>query len=214
MASGDKLASILEKALGSKPASMEPVAIQNAVRSNLMKAGKPAFVEESFLNFEEAYELILQLGGIPCYPTLADGANPICGFEAPVEQLIDNLKERNIHVAEFIPIRNKVDVLCQYVSAMREAGIVVTAGTEHNTLDLLAIEPKCVGGETIPEEIMAIFREGACVVAAHQFLSLHGREGYVDGFGNLNSVCLSDNLHIAAFSSLGAAVIEEYQKKV
>ena len=33
-----------------------------------MKAGKPAFVTETFLRFDEARELILALGGIPCYP--------------------------------------------------------------------------------------------------------------------------------------------------
>ena len=47
-----------------------------------MKAGKPAFVEETFVSFEEAHRLILELGGIPSYPTLADGASPICPFEA------------------------------------------------------------------------------------------------------------------------------------
>ena len=59
--------------------------------------------------------------------------------------------------------------------AMRAAGLVVTAGTEHNTLDLLPIEPACLKAAPVPDEVKEIFWEGACVVAAHQFLTLHRR---------------------------------------
>ena len=70
----------------------DEVKVQNAIRAHLMKIGKPAFVEESFLSFEEALTLVLELGGIPCYPTLADGASPICAYEDPVERLIEALR--------------------------------------------------------------------------------------------------------------------------
>lgn len=183
-------------------------AVQNEIRSRLMKAGKPAFVEETFISIEEAYRLILELGGIPCYPTLADGTNPICGFEDPVEKLIGELQSRNIHCAEFIPIRNKPEVLAQYVKAMRAAGLVVTAGTEHNTLDLIPIEPACVGGAPVPEEIKEIFREGACVVAAHQYLTARGECGYVDAQGRLNPAFASQEERIRALRNLGATLIQ------
>ena len=49
----------------------------------LMKAGKPAFVEERFLSFEDAHRLIRELGGIPSYPPLADSASPICATGMP-----------------------------------------------------------------------------------------------------------------------------------
>ena len=70
----------------------DAVKIQNEIRSHLMKAGKPAYVEETFVSFDDACRLILELGGIPCYPTLADGTSPICPFETPVEKLIDEIK--------------------------------------------------------------------------------------------------------------------------
>ena len=159
----------------SKAAPDNFVAVQNEIRSHLMKAGKPAFVTDSFINFEESIRLILELGGIPCYPTLADGASPICAYEDPVEKLIATLKANNIYCAEFIPIRNKPEVLTAYVKAMRAAGLVITGGTEHNTLDLIPIEPTCVKSIPVPEEIKEIFWEGACVVAAHQFLTLNGQ---------------------------------------
>lgn len=183
-------------------------AVQNEIRSRLMKAGKPAFAAETFIGFDEAYRLILELGGIPCYPTLADGTKPFCGFEDPVEKLIGEIQSRNIHCAEFIPIRNQPEVLAHYVTAMREAGLVVTGGTEHNTLDLIPIEPTCVGGVPVPEEIKTIFREGACVAAAHQHLTARGECGYVDAAGRLNPAFATQEERIAALRNLGAALIQ------
>lgn len=188
----------------------DAVAIQNELRSHLMKAGKPAYVDETFVTFEQAHRLILELGGIPFYPTLADGAKPLCGYEDPIEKLIASIKTAGVHCAEFIPIRNSPEVLRQYVTAMRAAGIVVTAGTEHNTLELLPIEPTCLKGVPIPDDLKEIFWEGACVVAAHQFLTLHGEVGYVDAAGKLNNAFTSDQKRIETFRRLGAAVIEKY----
>ena len=211
----EKRAGAMERLFGTSTKSKidDFVAIQNEIRSHLMKAGKPAYVDETFVNFEQAYRLILELGGIPFYPTLADGAKPICGYEDPVEKLITNIKFAGVHCAEFIPIRNSPEVLRQYVTAMRAANIVVTAGTEHNTLELLPIEPTCLKGVPIPDDLKDIFWEGACVVAAHQFLTLHGEAGYVDNTGKLNSNFKTDHLRIDHFRRLGAAVIEKYFQK-
>jgi hypothetical protein len=188
------------------------VTIQNDLRSSLMKAGKPAFVDETFIGFDDAFKLIVELGGYACYPTLADGSGPICPFEEPVEKLIRSIKERNVHAAEFIPVRNAPDVLSRYVKAMRAAGLAVTAGTEHNTLDLIPIEPTCKSGVPIPDDLKQIFWEGACVAAAHQFLTLHGQRGFVDAAGNPNSAYKSVEDRIAAFARLGAAVIRKFQE--
>ena len=190
----------------------EAVKIQNEIRAQLMKAGKPAYVAETFVNFEQAQRLILEMGGIPAYPTLADGTSPICPFEETVEKLIADIKARGFECAEFIPIRNTPEVLTQYVRAMRAAGLVVTGGTEHNTLDLLPIEPTCVKALAVPEEVKEIFWEGACVVAAHQFLTLHGECGFVDAQGKPNPDYPDANARIAAFKSLGEAVIQRYLK--
>jgi hypothetical protein len=202
----DKLAAVL----GARPKNDDSVKVQNDIRSCLMKSGKPAFVEERFVSFEEARTLILELGGVPCYPVVADGATPVSAFEQPVEKLIENIRRWNIHGAEFVTIRNKPDVLAQYVKTMRAAGLFVTAGTEHNTLDLLPIEPRCAGGGAVPEEVKAILWEGACVVAAHQFLTLHGQCGFVDKHGEPNPAYRNAEERIAAFSKLGAAVIQRY----
>lgn len=187
------------------------VAVQNDIRSHLMKAGKPAFVEETFVSFDEAHRLVLELGGIPCYPTLADGASPICPFEQSADELIAAIKARNVHAAEFIPVRNRIEVLREYVLKMRAAGLAITAGTEHNTLDLIPLDPSCKDGP-MPDDLRAIFREGACVVAGHQFLTLHGECGFVDGQGNPNPDYASAEERIQRFAGIGAAVIQRYHE--
>jgi hypothetical protein len=185
------------------------VGVQNELRSHLMKAGKPAFVAESFLSFAEARQLVLELGGIPCYPVLADGANPICEFEADPATLIQQLQERGVYAAEWIPIRNKARAVTEYVIRMREAGFVITAGTEHNTLDMIPFDPACKDGP-VPTEIRDIFWEGTCVVAAHQFLSAQGECGYVDKQGNLNPAYPTNGERIRALARIGSAVIQRY----
>jgi len=165
----------LKKLFGAESKSASnAVGVQGEIRSYLMKAGKSAFVIETFLKFPQARELILELGGIPCYPTLADGVAPICEYENPATKLVKNLRSNGLHMAELIPIRNTPEVLSEYVKTLRSSGIVVVGGTEHNTLDLIGIEPTCVGGAEVPEDVKDIFFEGACVAAGHQFLTAHG----------------------------------------
>ena len=184
--------------------SSDAVGVQNEIRSNLMKAGKICFVPETFVNLVQAKELIVELGGIPCYPVLADGSKKRCEYETPMEGLIETLKANNYTMVELITIRNSAEVLAEYVSEIRKAGIAVVAGTEHNTLDLLPITPACVGGEAVPEEIDSIFKEGICVLSAHAFLKAHEEDGFVDGEeGDANE-------RIEHFSRIGAVVLEKY----
>ncbi len=211
----DRRIPLLEKAFGaaSKATPQSAVVIQNEIRSHLMKAGKPAFAEDTFVGFDHAYRLILALGGIPSYPTLIDGATPLCKFEESPDRLIAELQARNIHCAEFIPVRNSPELLAKYVKAMRAAGLFVTAGTEHNTLDLIPIEPTCADSVPIPEEIQEIFWEGACVIAAHQYLVLNGLPGFVDSAGSPNPAYQTANERIEAFRRLGAALIAKYRER-
>ncbi|HEY3414978.1 MAG TPA: hypothetical protein VGM51_18240 [Armatimonadota bacterium] len=134
---------------------------QAQIRNRLMKAGKPAFVEETFIGLEDGLRLISELGGIPCYPVLADGADVACEYEADVNALIEKLLALGIRHAEFIPNRNSPETLRAYVLPMRDAGLSVSAGTEHNTLDLLPMTPTCMDGEPIPDDVQAVFAQGA-----------------------------------------------------
>jgi hypothetical protein len=202
----------LTELLGAVPKVSDPtdhVGVQNDLRSHLMKSGKPAFVPESYLSFAEARQLVLELGGIPSYPVLADGSSPMCEFEVNADQLTEQIRERGVYAVEWIPVRNQTKVVADYVTKMRAAGLVVTAGTEHNTLDLIPLDPSCKNGE-VPSEIRQVFWEGACVVAAHQFLSLHGECGYVDSNGRPNADYASADERIGSLAKIGAAVIQRY----
>lgn len=191
------------------------LAVQNDIRAQLLKTGKPAYVAEAFVSFPQAFAMIVGLGGIPVYPILADGlgGGNVCPFETPIDAFIENLRGRNIHATEFIPNRNDVQVLTAYTKALRAAGFIVTAGTEHNTLDLIGMEPVCKGNVPLPEELKTIYWEGACVIAAHQFLTLQGDMGFVDSQGNPNPNFADAEARIAALAKLGAAVIRRYFEK-
>ncbi len=188
-----------------KSAPHDAVGIQNEIRSHLMKAGKSCFVPETFVNLAQAKELITELGGIPCYPVLADGSSRRCEYETPLEGLIDTLKSNDYAMAEFIPVRNQPDVLTEYVKAIRAAGIVVVAGTEHNTLDLLPITPTCVGGKDIPQEVNDIFEEGVYVLAAHAFFKAHQQGGLLEQSTDREET-------IRRFADIGRAVLARYFK--
>ena len=157
--------------------------MQGEIRSRLLKAGCPAFVPETALGFDDAVRLVLALDGIPAYPTLADGAQPVCPFEASPEELATELKARGLHLAELIPGRNEPGTVDAYVAAFRAAGIVVTAGTEHNTPERIPFAPACKGGRPLSPAARAAFFEGACVVAAHQQRRHAGLGGFVDADG-------------------------------
>lgn len=208
-------ATALARVLGIPPAAgpLDPVKVQTDIRSNLMKAGKPAYVEEAFVTCPEAIELVLALGGIPCYPVIVDGMKPLPPWEADPETLIRNLREAGFRCAELIPIRNRAATLERFVPALRAAGFAVMAGTEHNTLDLLPIEPRCVDGAPIPPPVRDVFREGACVAVAHQFLAAHGRCGFVDAQGRPNPDWKTDDERIRALARLGAEVLRRYVER-
>lgn len=210
-ADGDARRAALEAVCGAPVAATDPAGVQNALRAHLMKAGKPAYVPERFVDFDQAYALVLALGGVPTYPTLADGAKPICPFEEDVAALVARLRERGIHAAELIPIRNTPEVLVRYVRAFRDAGMIVTAGTEHNTPDRIPATPHCVGGAPVPAEIAPILWEGACVLAAHQSRVAAGEDGYVLRDGTLNPAWSDPEARIADLARIGAEVIAAYR---
>ena len=197
-------AALLEAAFGAPSAvdADDPAALQGEIRSRLLKSGTAGFVPEVPLGFDEAYRYVLEMDGIPCYPTLADGVTPTCPFEDPATDLAATLVARGIHAAELIPIRNTSAVVDEYVAAFTEAGLIVMAGTEHNTPDRIPLDPFCVDGP-VSDASRQAFWEGTCVVAAHQHLTSVGEPGFVDASGAL----VGDDAHRARLIELGAQII-------
>ena len=199
---------VLERAYGAPPKAPvdDAAAVQAEIRSRLMKAGCRAFVDETAMSFADGYRLVLEWGGIPCYPTLADGATPVCPFEDGPAELAGRLAELGLRAAELIPGRNDSDVAAAYVRTFRAAGLIVTAGTEHNTPDRIPLEPLTRGGVHLPDDVLAILYEGACVVAGHQAEVAAGRPGFVDEDGRPGPG--DHEAWIGRFAAIGAAAIE------
>lgn len=197
-------AEVLERAYGtpSKVDIDDPGALQAEIRSRLIKAGTPGFVAEVPLGFDEARRYVLEMGGIPTYPTLADGVSPVCPFEADPDALAAELLARGIHAAELIPARNASAVVDAYVAAFTSAGIIVMAGTEHNTADRIPLEVAAKDGP-VSDTARQEFWRATCIVAAHAARIGRGEDGYVDADG----VLVGDPSHRDSLAAEGAAII-------
>ena len=182
--------------------------LENEIRGNLLKAGGKAFVEENdkaFMSLDEVITIIVAAGGIPCYPVLLDDKNGIyTEYEADKEKLLSELTEKNIGCIELIPGRNDFNHLKDFVSFFNEKGFVITFGTEHNAPDMIPLTCDTRGNKALDYDLRRISYEGACVIAAHQYLRAKGMAGFVDDTGKPN---LSKKGY---FAELGKAVIEKF----
>lgn len=155
-----------------KAALDNPAALENEIRSRLLKSGGAAFVPEdpsAFLPMQTVQDIIKAAGGIPTYPFLADDAKGcFTDFEQDLQKCADILKKRGIHSAEFITTRNTTAVLEQYASYLVDEGFVVTFGSEHNTPTLEPIKLRTRDCDHLSEKLREINYRGACYVAAHQ----------------------------------------------
>jgi hypothetical protein len=167
---------IYEKLFGGTALKSDPAnkaAVENEIRSKLLKAGGAAFVPEdpkAFLPMETVCDIIKSAGGIPTYPFLADNAKgEFTDFEGDLQKAADTLKKRGITSAEFITTRNTTKVLEEYSDYLQDEGFTVTFGSEHNTP---ALEPITLRTSDHPEGLSEKLRgtnfRGACKVVAHQ----------------------------------------------
>ena len=158
-------------------ASVEDVAaIENEIRSRLLKAGGPAFVPEdpkAFLPMETVQHIIEAAGGIPTYPFLADDAKGnFTDFEGDLQKAADTLKKRGFRSVEFITTRNTTAVLESYAGYLEDEGFIVTFGSEHNTPAMEPIKLRTRDAAGLSEKLRAINYRGACAIAEHQGMKI------------------------------------------
>ncbi|HJX71676.1 MAG TPA: hypothetical protein VJ346_06985 [Bacteroidales bacterium] len=181
--------------------------LEEEIRGNLLKAGGLAYIpedENAFLPVPEIIEIIIDAGGIPCYPVLLDDKNGnYTGFEEDHQRLADRLAGLGVGCVELIPGRNRFENLIRFVRYMENRGFVVIFGTEHNTPQLMPLTVKASDKQLDPY-LEKVAYEGACIVAAHQYLKCRGEEGFIDENG------LAKTGRRTEFSILGKAVIEKY----
>jgi len=182
--------------------------LENEIRGNLLKAGGRAFVPEdpkAFLSLEQVKDIIITAGGIPCYPVLLDDAKGnFTDYEGDFVKLYETLRSKGVYSLELIPGRNTFAVLKDFVTFFRSKNFLITFGTEHNTPLLDPIRVSCSGGVDLDEELELIGFEGACIIAAHQYLISKGEQGYLNADGDAKTK------EYDSFVELGQAVINHF----
>lgn len=188
--SAEKQAAFYEKVFGGKALKSEVTdyaSLENEIRGNLLKAGGGAFVPESpeaFLDSEDVCKIIINAGGIPTYPFLADfGDKQFTDFEGDKEKALEILKKRGFASIELIPTRNTAEVLEDYTNFFWNNGFVVSFGTEHNSPAMEPIEVHVQKDKKLSPAMLEINYKGACVIAAHQHMVKQGLSGYIDENG-------------------------------
>jgi len=182
--------------------------LENEIRGNLLKAGGRAFVPEdpkAFLSLEQVKDIIITAGGIPCYPVLLDDAKGnFTDYEGDFVKLYETLRSKGVYSLELIPGRNTFAALKDFVTFFRSKNFLITFGTEHNTPLLDPIRVSCSGGVDLDEELELIGFEGACIIAAHQYLISKGEQGYLNADGDAKTK------EYDSFVELGQAVINHF----
>ena len=207
----EKQLSFLEALYGGKKAKADinnQAAVENEIRSNLLKSGGAAFVEEnekSFLELNKIIEIILKAGGIPCYPVLLDDpSGKFTEFEGDYEKLYQSLKKLGVVCIELIPGRNDGKILKEFVDFFNSKGFIITFGTEHNSPEMIPLTVSTRESVPLDETMKLVAWEGACIIAAHQYLRYEGRQGYVMENGKNNGEQKKE------LAKLGQYVIEYY----
>ena len=206
----DQRAFFVKLFLGKEPKSAmnDFAGLENEIRGNLLKSGGRAFVPEddkAFLSLEQVIELIIHAGGIPCYPVLLDNSKgEFTDFESDYEILYQRLVAKNVYMLELIPGRNKPEILEEFAIFFYDRGFVITFGTEHNTPQLDPVTVLGSDGKELSPNLKKIGYEGACVIAAHQYLKSKGKSGYLKKSGQAKVEKRDE------FIALGNAVIKKF----
>ncbi len=208
---GSKRNEVLKKIYGGKDTSVNiesPAALEGEIRSRLLKSGGVAYVKEdpkAFLEIDEVIKIILDAGGIPTYPVLLDdNEGNYTDYERNFEKLFNELTSRNIYSLELIPGRNDLNRLEEFVHFFHDRGFMITFGTEHNTPSLIPLKISARGGKEPGDDMKRINFEGACLIAAHQYMRMKDEEGYLEKNGKPRLQYKEE------FIELGNAIIEYY----
>ena len=183
-------------------------AMENEIRARLLKKGGVAYAKENekaFPEIEKVIEIIVNAGGIPCYPVLLDDKNgDSTEYESDPVKLLEKLKEKKVTSIELIPGRNDFEKLKEFVLFFDKNRFMITMGTEHNTPAMEPVTVSCREGKALDQELLSISYRGTSVIAAHQYLHAQSREGYIRNDGTART----DKKEY--FEQLGDAVIRKF----
>ena len=181
---GIELIDFWAKKLGEKEGKIQSLLgkspdLQALIRSRLFKQSGAA---ASYPGLTEVIKAIIELGGIPVF-TWLDGTS---GGESDPEALLKLMQKKGVVAANIIPDRNwnfkdpaekelKVKNLKAFVSAAKELGMPLIAGTEMNKYG-----QSITDDFNVPElkEYLPAFIEGACFFYGHTLLARLAGKGF------------------------------------
>ncbi len=156
-----------------KSAPENDAAVENEIRSKLLKSGGAAFVPEdpkAFLPMETVCRSSrppAESRPIRSLRTTPRAISPTS--RATSQKAADTLKKRGFKSVEFITTRNTTAVLEEVTDYLQDEGFIVTFGSEHNTPALEPIRLRTRdNAEGLSEKLRVTNYRGACAVAAHQ----------------------------------------------
>ncbi len=161
--------SLYEKLLGAEVEDKvldDSAELQTFVRSQLIKSGKPCFVQEegrAFTSIENLVDLYLEYGAIPLYPLMG---NPITEEEEDLSLLFDKMEKFRLHALEIIDNRTEIWRAREIIDAALHYGYPVFIGSEHNTKKIMPL----IGPVAGTPEFYNYFRRSANFVIGHQLL--------------------------------------------
>ncbi|MBN2637300.1 MAG: hypothetical protein JXR61_13590, partial [Prolixibacteraceae bacterium] len=142
--------------------------------------------------------------GIPCYPLLLDFDNgKFTEFESEKEKLLQELVKNDIHCIEIITGRNSFEIIKEYAEFFNKNNFIITFGSEHNSPKMNPLKLSCADRRELDEQLKMINYEGAAVIAAHQYLTAKGENGFIE-----NGKARTNEINY--FATLGKAVIGKF----
>lgn len=159
-------------------------------------------------DLKKLFKIILSSGGIPFYTVQLDSSGSLSEFEKDRKKMAASLRAMGIQCLEFIPGRYNPELFIEYARYFNNSGFIITFGTNSNSS---ATEPLKVlySNSIAPDELLTgIAWNGACIIAAHQYLRASGRQGYILPDGS-HSIKQKKELTI-----LGKIIIEYFINKL
>jgi len=185
-------------------------AVENEIRSVLLKSGGRAFVPEdvdAFPPLQAMIDFILDAGGIPCQPFLLDNSKgELTPFEEDWDRVDEVLQSYGISCIEAIPLRNTPEILKKFVDFFRSKKYIISFGTEHNSPGIFPLRVRVNKNQDLSPDMKKVSYDGCCIQAAHQYLVSRGQEGFINPQGK------SDTDNRDYYRELGNAIIKEFTK--
>ncbi|MBN2323147.1 MAG: hypothetical protein JXQ30_05380 [Spirochaetes bacterium] len=176
----------------------DPADLLNTVRAELVKAGKPCYVEEdpeAFASMEDLIGIYKEYGAVPTYPFMG---HPVTEEEKDLDRLFRKVTGYRMYAFDLVEFRTSLETASTIISYAENKGFPVFVGTEHNTKRL---DPMV--GEIARDPLLrGYLKKSANFVLGHQILTRVLDYGYLTESGTPRIGNLKEGFDL--YSSVGA----------